>query len=47
MILVEGDPSRNMGDIRRVRLVVKDGALFDPDGLCRALGILPLQPAGQ
>jgi imidazolonepropionase-like amidohydrolase len=45
MILVDGDPSRNMGDIRRVRLVVKDGALFDPDGLCRALGILPLQPA--
>ncbi len=47
MILVEGDPSRNMGDIRRVRLVVKDGALFDPDALCRALGIRPLQPASR
>jgi imidazolonepropionase-like amidohydrolase len=41
MILVDGDPSRNVGDVRRLRLVVKDGALFDPDALCRALGIQP------
>jgi imidazolonepropionase-like amidohydrolase len=42
MILVEGDPARTIGDVRRVRLVVKDGALYDPDELCRALGIRPL-----
>ena len=42
MILVDGDPSRNIGDVRHVRLVVKDGAIFDPDALCRALGIEPL-----
>ena len=42
MILVEGDPARTIGDVRRVRLVVKDGALHDPDELCRALGIRPL-----
>jgi imidazolonepropionase-like amidohydrolase len=44
MILVDGDPSRDIGDVRRVRLVVKDGALFDPDALCRALGIRPPGP---
>jgi len=42
MILVDGDPSRTIGDVRRVRLVVKDGALHDPDELCRALGIRPV-----
>ena len=47
MILVDGDPSRNVGDVRRLRLVVKDGALFDPDALCRALGIQPLAATGQ
>jgi imidazolonepropionase-like amidohydrolase len=42
MILVDGDPSRNMGDIRRLRLVIKDGTLIDPDALGRALGIQPM-----
>ena len=45
MILVDGDPSRNIGDVRRLRLVIKDGALFDPDALCRALGIQPIAAA--
>jgi imidazolonepropionase-like amidohydrolase len=44
MVLVDGDPSRVIGDVRRVRLVVKDGALYDPDALCRELGIQPLTP---
>ncbi len=47
MILVDGDPSRNVGDVRRLRLVIKDGALFDPDALCRALGIQPQAPASR
>ena len=47
MILVDGDPSRNVGDVRRLRLVIKDGALFDPDALCRALGIEPAAAAGR
>jgi imidazolonepropionase-like amidohydrolase len=44
MILVDGDPGRNIGDVRRVRLVVKDGAIYDPDALCRVLGIRPPGP---
>ncbi len=47
MILVDGDPSRNVGDVRRLRLVIKDGALFDPDALCRALGIQPIAARGR
>jgi hypothetical protein len=47
MVLVDGDPSRNIGDVRRLRLVIKDGALFDPDALCRALGIQPVAAAGR
>jgi imidazolonepropionase-like amidohydrolase len=42
LVLVAGDPSRRMGDLRRVRLVLKDGAVYDPDALCEALGIKPL-----
>jgi imidazolonepropionase-like amidohydrolase len=47
MILVDGDPSRNVGDVRRLQLVIKGGALFDPDALCRALGIQPLAATGR
>jgi hypothetical protein len=47
MILVDGDPSRHVGDVRRLRLVIKDGALFDPDALCGALGIQPAVVAGR
>ena len=47
MILVDGDPSRDVGEVRRLRLVIKDGALFDPDALCRALGIQPVAATGR
>ena len=42
MIIVDGDPSLNISDVRRLRMVVKDGTLLDPDALCRSLGIRPL-----
>jgi imidazolonepropionase-like amidohydrolase len=41
MVLVDGDPLARMGDLRRLRLVVKDGALIDPEALWRELGIAP------
>jgi imidazolonepropionase-like amidohydrolase len=46
LVLVDGDPTRTIGDVRRVRLVVKDGAVFDPDALCREVGIRPLEEGG-
>lgn len=41
MILVDGDPLSRMGDIRRVVLTIKGGAMYDPALLYRALAIEP------
>ncbi len=43
LLLVEGDPSRDMGDLRRGVLVIKDGVIFEPDALYGAVGIAPLR----
>ncbi|HET9837018.1 MAG TPA: amidohydrolase family protein [Candidatus Angelobacter sp.] len=43
MILVDGDPSRNISDIRRVRTVIKDGAVYQTADLDHALGVRPIQ----
>ena len=41
MILVDGDPTNDISDIRRVVLTVKDGAVFDPAKLYAAIGVKP------
>ena len=41
LLLVEGDPGTRIGDIRRGRLVLRDGVLFEPDRLYAAIGVLP------
>jgi imidazolonepropionase-like amidohydrolase len=41
LVLVEGDPGTNIGDIRRCRMVFKNGAVFDSARLYGAAGILP------
>jgi hypothetical protein len=41
LYLVDGDPLKNIGDIRRGRLVVKDGAFYFPDEMQEVLGITP------
>jgi imidazolonepropionase-like amidohydrolase len=41
LILVEGDPARRIGDIRRVSLVVKDGGVYEPAALYKSIGIRP------
>ncbi len=38
-IIVDGDPTRNISDIRRVVRVVKDGKVYDPAAIYRELGI--------
>jgi imidazolonepropionase-like amidohydrolase len=43
MILVDGDPIKNMSDIRNVATVVKGGTLYDPASIEKALGITPPQ----
>jgi imidazolonepropionase-like amidohydrolase len=41
LILVDGDPTRNISDIRRATLVVKDGVMYDPAKLYQAVGVKP------
>ncbi|MEZ0471015.1 amidohydrolase family protein [Luteimonas salinilitoris] len=41
MLLIDGDPSRDIGDIRRIDAVFKGGDRYDPAELERALGITP------
>ena len=37
-IIVDGDPTKNISDIRRVVRVVKDGKVFDPVAIYRGAG---------
>ena len=41
LVLVEGDPTARISDIRNVRMVVRDGLIYDPARLCAELGIRP------
>jgi hypothetical protein len=38
MVLVDGDPSRELGALRRVVTVVSDGYVMDGDALRKAAG---------
>jgi Amidohydrolase family len=38
-IIVDGDPTRNISDLRKVVTVVKDGRVFDPVAIYRELGV--------
>ncbi len=41
LILIDGDPTKRMSDIRRVSLVIKNGNMFDPAALNRQIGVAP------
>lgn len=41
MILVDGDPLRQMGDIRRVWRTIKGGQVYEPAALEQAMGMTP------
>lgn len=41
MILVDGDPLADMGDIRRVHRTIKGGRVYDPAALEQAMGMSP------
>ncbi|TXH67167.1 MAG: amidohydrolase [Lysobacteraceae bacterium] len=45
LILVDGDPTQNIADIRRVALVIKGGTAYYPSDIYEALGIRPFAPA--
>jgi imidazolonepropionase-like amidohydrolase len=41
MVLVDGDPTKRISDVRRPTLVIKDGAFYEPAALYKALGVKP------
>jgi imidazolonepropionase-like amidohydrolase len=41
LILVDGDPTVRISDIRRVVTVIKDGNVYDAAALCEVLGVRP------
>ena len=41
MILIDGDPTTHISDIRRVVTTVKDGVVYQNAALCQALGVKP------
>jgi imidazolonepropionase-like amidohydrolase len=42
LVLVDGDPSQRISDIRKVVLTIKDGVVYEPPELDRELGVRPL-----
>jgi hypothetical protein len=47
MILVDGDPTKNIQDINRITTVIKGGKVYDPAAIEKALGIAPRESAPQ
>lgn len=41
LVLIDGDPTRRIADVRRVSLVVKDGNVHEPAALYKAIGVRP------
>ena len=41
VVLVDGDPTKNISDIRKTVVVVKDGVLYKPAELYTELGVVP------
>jgi Amidohydrolase family len=41
MILVDGEPTKNIQDINKISMVIKGGKVYDPAAIEKALGIVP------
>jgi len=41
VVLIDGDPTRDISEVRKVALTVKDGVIYDPAELDREMGIAP------
>jgi imidazolonepropionase-like amidohydrolase len=46
MVLIDGDPAKNIRDTRNITTVIKGGKIYDPAAIEKAMGITP-RPARQ
>jgi imidazolonepropionase-like amidohydrolase len=44
MVLIDGDPAKNIRDTRNITTVIKGGKVYDPAAIEKALGIAPRPP---
>ena len=47
MILIDGDPTKEIRDFRKITTVIKGGKVYDPVAIEKALGITPRTTAAQ
>src|SRR5439155_1581478 len=47
MILIDGDPTKNIRDINNITTVIKGGKVYDPAAIEKALGITPRETRTQ
>src|SRR5438094_1659201 len=45
IVLIDGDPTKNIRDINKITTVIKGGKVYDPGAVEKALGIAPRQAA--
>jgi imidazolonepropionase-like amidohydrolase len=45
MVLIDGDPIRDIRDMNKITMVIKGGRVYDPVAIEKALGIVPHQAA--
>ena len=45
MVLIDGDPAKNISDINKITTVIKGGRIYDPVAIEKALGMMPRQAA--
>jgi imidazolonepropionase-like amidohydrolase len=44
MVLIDGDPAKNIRDTRHITTVIKGGKIYDPAAIEKALAIAPRPP---
>jgi imidazolonepropionase-like amidohydrolase len=47
MVLIDGDPIKNIHDINKITTVIKGGKVYDPTAIEKALGIAPRETSPQ